>query len=471
MPVMLRKNIRRGMLATLLLMIVIGVISFLNIVNLVQHAQRLTHTQTVLTRLESLMALATDAETGQRGYLITGDEAFLEPYTRAMQLVAADYAQLRHLTVDDAHQQRQLDAIKPVLDARLASLAEVIEIHRREGRDAAIEAVRSAQGKHPHDQLRVQVDAMVQYKTTLHLEREQQVADSVRLTLTVIVLGNLLGLALIGLSLRQVLRDMKRRDAAEQALQQSNTELSAATARALESDQLKSAFLATMSHELRTPLNSIIGFTGILRQGLAGPLNPEQAKQLDMVQGSARHLLALINDVLDLSKIEAGEMQLDRAAFDLRATIDNAVASVLPLARKKGLTLNCQIAPAVGTMVSDRRRVQQIVINLLSNAIKFTDHGAVALDVDVLAPDAGVRLRVRDSGIGIKPEDLAVLFRPFRQLENGLARQFEGTGLGLSICQRLVDMMGGKIAVKSQWGQGSTFSVTLPLTTQEASGS
>jgi protein-histidine pros-kinase len=242
-----------------------------------------------------------------------------------------------------------------------------------------------------------------------------------------------------------------------------------ATEQAQAADRLKSAFLATMSHELRTPLNSIIGFTGIILQGLAGPLNPEQAKQLEMVRGSARHLLALINDILDISKIEAGQLEVCCEPLDLRASITNVTNTVRPLAEKKGLALNVEVSPAVAGVVSDKRRVEQVLLNLLSNAVKFTEKGGVALRAEVALDDAAgaarpvVRLSVADTGMGIKTEDLDLLFRPFRQIDSGLSRNHEGTGLGLAICRRLAELLGGKIRAESEWGKGSVFTFIMPL--------
>ncbi len=273
-----------------------------------------------------------------------------------------------------------------------------------------------------------------------------------------------------------LLREATERLRAEQALREAHaeleirvmlrtTELAEARDRAEAADRIKSAFLATMSHELRTPLNSILGFTGILLQGLVGPLSPEQRKQLGMVQNSARHLLSLINDVLDISKIEAGQVEITRSRFEIPDVITRVVDLVTPLAERKGLRLEVQLPPTLPVVTSDRRRVEQILINLLNNAIKFTERGGVRIECRTSADD--LELRVIDSGIGIREEHLARLFKPFQQLDSGLARHHEGTGLGLAICAGFVKLLRGSIRVESEYGQGSTFILNLPIGARE----
>ncbi|HOS41116.1 MAG TPA: ATP-binding protein, partial [Spirochaetota bacterium] len=256
--------------------------------------------------------------------------------------------------------------------------------------------------------------------------------------------------------------------------------LAEAKERAEEADRIKSAFLATMSHELRTPLNSIIGFTGIILQGLAGPLNEEQSKQMGMVRSSARHLLSLINDVLDISKIEAGQLTLNAEPYDVRAVVEKAVAAMRPLAEKKGLALSLFVDPAVGEAHGDQRRVEQVLLNLISNAVKYSERGAVTVSVSeqhgyvphgegATRSTEALRLSVADTGIGIRPDDMATLFQPFRQIDSGLTRKTDGTGLGLAICRRLAGLMGGEIVAESEFGRGSVFTFIVPRDVKERS--
>ncbi|HEU4345730.1 MAG TPA: ATP-binding protein, partial [Candidatus Binatia bacterium] len=224
----------------------------------------------------------------------------------------------------------------------------------------------------------------------------------------------------------------------------------------------KSEFLANMSHELRTPLNAIIGFSEVLGERLFGELNEKQAEYTDDILSSGRHLLSLINEILDLSKIEAGRMELELATFDLPSAIDNARTFVRERATKHAITLDVAVDERLGEFVGDERKIKQILLNLLSNAVKFTPEGG-RIELKARRADGAVEISVRDTGIGILPEDQAKIFEEFRQVGGDYAHKIEGTGLGLTLAKKFVELHGGKIWVESEVGKGSTFIFTLPL--------
>ena len=223
----------------------------------------------------------------------------------------------------------------------------------------------------------------------------------------------------------------------------------------------KSEFLANMSHELRTPLNAIIGFSEVLAERMFGDVNDKQAEYLQDILESGRHLLSLINDILDLSKIEAGHMELEPADFDLPSAIDNALTLVRERATRRGITLGCTIDEQLGLIRGDERKVKQILLNLLSNALKFTPEGG-RIDVDAGRHDEVAEVSVADTGIGIAPADQEAVFEEFRQV-GAAEKRAEGTGLGLALTRKFVELHGGKIWVRSEFGHGSTFTFTLPV--------
>jgi protein-histidine pros-kinase len=259
-----------------------------------------------------------------------------------------------------------------------------------------------------------------------------------------------------GTLVSSAIRDITDRKRFEQALQEKNIELANA-------NQAKDHFLATMSHELRTPLNAIIGFTGTMLMKLPGPLTQDQEKQLRMVQTSGKHLLALINDLLDLAKIEAGKVELLFEEINCQVILEEVAASMLPMANEKGLALEVTAAPDDAIVKADRRALSQIVLNLTSNAIKFTERGGVRLGVARRVGDDSLLFSVSDSGIGIRPEDQAKLFLAFSQVDALNQLRSKGTGLGLHLSQKLAVLLGGTIDFESEHGRGSTFTLVLPM--------
>jgi len=256
----------------------------------------------------------------------------------------------------------------------------------------------------------------------------------------------------------------KLNESLERRVEERTQELAAANERLIELDRLKSLFLASMSHELRTPLNSILGFTGLLLMGMSGELSPEQTKQLTMVQSSATHLLELINEILDISKIESGKVDLTIELIPVGEAVRETVKAVTPQAATKGLDLKVEV-PEDLFLQSDRRRFKQVLMNLLSNAIKFSDRGDVRVAVE--NREDVLQVSVTDHGIGIKPEDVRKLFTPFQQVDMTVTKPYEGTGLGLYLCKKILTILRGNISVTSEYGRGSVFSFSVPMKWKE----
>jgi PAS domain S-box-containing protein len=230
-------------------------------------------------------------------------------------------------------------------------------------------------------------------------------------------------------------------------------------------NKLKSEFLASMSHELRTPINALIGYTALLLDGVLGEITAKQRDALTRGRAAAEHLLALINDILDLAKIEAGKMPLHVTEVTIRDVVLEVGQQIEPMVRKKQLQFNTDVASDAPPLLTDRTKVKQVLLNLLSNAVKFTTRGSVTIRARRVP--TGVQIDVIDTGIGIRPDDLQAIWEDFRQVDQSRTREFGGTGLGLSITRKLLDRLGGTVTVKSTYGEGSTFSVTLPLSVSQ----
>ena len=246
-------------------------------------------------------------------------------------------------------------------------------------------------------------------------------------------------------------------------LETTNREIALKNLELAEASRMKSAFIANMSHELRTPLNAIIGFTGALLMKLPGPLTADQDKQLTTIRASARHLLSLINDILDVAKIEAGKVTLSIEPVPCHHLIAEVADTLRPLAQQKGLTLEVDAGEQPVVIDTDRRALTQILINLLNNAIKFTEQGSVRISLAQREEDGNVvtEMSITDSGAGIREEDQAKLFQAFSQLDSTSTRHVEGAGLGLYLCQNLANAIGGALFFNSDYGQGSTFTLAL----------
>ena len=264
-----------------------------------------------------------------------------------------------------------------------------------------------------------------------------------------------------GVLMSSAIRDITERKRFERALYEKNLELEKA-------NKAKDCFLTSISHELRTPLNAIIGFTGTLLMRLPGPLTKDQEKQLRTVQLSAKHLLSLINDLLDLAKIESGKVELLSEPVSCTMLLHSLADTLMPLAQQKGLQFRLEMPDEDIWLISDGRAINQILINLVNNAIKFTEKGEVSVHLDgaTNGESSFVTIRVCDSGMGIRESDQEKLFEAFSQIDSSSTRRFEGTGLGLYLSQKLAVLLRGKLTFSSEFGKGSIFTLTIPRNMQ-----
>lgn len=257
--------------------------------------------------------------------------------------------------------------------------------------------------------------------------------------------------------------DITERKHADEQLRQSSERISLANAELARATRLKDEFLTSMSHELRTPLNAILGLAEALQEEVYGPLTERQQKSLATIEQSGKHLLELINDILDLSKIESGKMEMELNSISVQRLCESSLTFVKQQAHHKRIKLNCEIADGIENVDADERRIRQVLINLLSNAVKFTpDGGEVWLEVEADTESETIQFTIIDTGIGIAPENLDRLFKPFVQLDSSLSRRYSGTGLGLALVRRIVELHGGSVSLESEVAKGSRFTITLP---------
>ena len=434
---------------------VVGAIAYSSVSRFADTTERATRTHVVLRSLEETFSLVTGAETGSRGFVITGDARYLEPYRNAELTAAARLESLGSLIADDPRQGGRLEQLIPLVARRFAMLDESVRLRASGGFEDAASAARTGRARLVMDSIRAIVDSMSADETARLRERSTQERRSLARATRLIGVSFLAAVILGLLAAFFVSRDIDRRLRAEEEARRAK-EVAEAASRA------KSEFLAMMSHELRTPLNSVIGFSNVLLRNRTGNLRERDLLYLRRIRAGGQHLLSLINEVLDLSKIEAGRMQLDRAPVALDTLVEDTLASFEGQLRDRPIALDAEIPEHLTPIMTDPAKLLQVLTNLIGNAIKFTERGRVV--VRVIADPASRRpecVDVIDTGIGIPPERQQAIFDAFEQADSSTARQYGGTGLGLAVSKSLCDLLGYGLEVQSEPGVGSVFSVIL----------
>jgi len=437
---------------------VVGAVAYSSVFRFADTTERASRTHVVLRSLEETFALVTGAETGSRGFVITGDARYLEPYRNAEVDAAARLKALGTLVANDSLQHQRLEQLIPLVARRFAMLDESVRIRAHGGFDDAASAARTGRGRLVMDSIRAIVDAMSTDETARLRERSVQERRSLDRATRLIGVSFLAAVILGLVAALFVSRDIDGRLRAEEEARRAK-EVAEAASRA------KSEFLAMMSHELRTPLNSVIGFSNVLLRNRSGNLRDRDLLYLRRIRAGGQHLLSLINEVLDLSKIEAGRMQLDRAPVALDALVEDTLASFEGQLRDRPIALDAQMPEHLTPIMTDPAKLLQVLTNLIGNAIKFTERGSVVVRVKAdPASRRPERIDVIDTGIGIPRERQQAIFDAFEQADSSTARQFGGTGLGLAVSKSLCDLLGYELEVQSEPGVGSVFSIVMTPT-------
>jgi signal transduction histidine kinase len=432
----------------------VGAVAYTSVVRLGDATERATRTHIVLRLLDETFAFVAGAETGSRGYVITGDTQYLEPYRNAETEAATRLKSLETAIDDHVQQHEQLRRLVPLVARRFSLLDESVRLRADKGFDDAVFPARTERGRLVMDSIRALVDSISAEETTQLQARSVQERRSLRRAAALIGLSFFAAVTLGLAAALFVSRDIGRRLRAEEEARHAK-EVAEAASRA------KSEFLAMMSHELRTPLNSVIGFSNVLLRNRTGNLRERDLLYLQRIRAGGQHLLSLINEVLDLSKIEAGRMQVERTPVLLDALIEDTIASFEGQLRGRPIVLAADLPRHTTPIDTDPAKLLQVLTNLIGNAIKFTERGSVTVRIVADVVGRPERIDVVDTGIGIPSDRQQAIFDAFEQADSSTARQFGGTGLGLAVSKSLCDLLGYTLEVRSEVGVGSMFSVIL----------
>ncbi|HJT10080.1 MAG TPA: CHASE3 domain-containing protein [Candidatus Nitrosotalea sp.] len=440
--------------------VVVGVLSYIAIINLLDDENWVTHTYTVIDKLDLLLTTMVDAEAGQRGYLITGNLDYLEPYNSAASSVNNQISELRQLTLDNPTQQSNIDKLVPLVKERMDQLANNVNLRKSNDVSDIIKNINGLdQGKITMDKIRVVVNDMKNEEEQLLVNRTATSQSVTQNTQIIIILGTIAAIIITAIS--TIIINKKLRD--RQKLEKTNLELQIESAKLHEIDKTKGELFAMVSHELKTPLVTISGYAEMLKEnGVLGTLNKDQTDAVDTINSQVLKLERLINDVLDAQKMDLKRMKFNKKEFEVDKFMDEQIHTHSKIMNdKKTQFINSTVEKI--RFVSDPDRLGQVFANLIKNAVDFVPASDGLIEINAQSKNSHVVFYVKDNGSGIPKEKQENLFKKFYQIDASLKRSHGGTGLGLVICKGIVEALGGKIWVESEVGKGTTFWFSIPM--------
>jgi signal transduction histidine kinase len=454
-----------GLAAATAILLVVALMSYSSFVRSAEDRQWVLHTYQVIGKLNEVQIGMTDAETGERGYILTGEDSYLEPYLHGLSAASRSIEQVRKLTADNANQQHALDRLEPIIAVRLSELRERVEVRRKQGLTAGITAVREGAGREYMDQIRAAVASMKSEEERLLTRRSAELTASSQRTRTILVLGDLLGLVFLGIAGVITQREIVQRRKAEEEVRKVNADLErkvaertaelAERAKDLERSNMElQQFAYVASHDLQEPLRTIASFTQLLAKRYADKLDDKAREFIGFAVDGSKRMQTLINDLLSFSRVGTQGKALTAVRCD--AALDTVLRNLKRAVEESGAVITRDALPVV---LADDLQLGQLLQNLVGNAIKFRGDKRPRIHIGAERNGKGWKISVGDNGIGIAPEHYERIFIIFQRLHT--KTQYAGTGIGLAICKKIVERHGGRLWIDPTPGGGSTFSFTI----------
>ncbi len=448
-----------GTLLPIIAFSIVAGISFISLNNMIRDENWVTHTYMVIDKADYFMKTMVDAETGQRGYLITGQENFLAPYNSAIPLIDNQIAELRQLTSDNHVEQASMDKLEPLVKKRLALLDINVNLRRNNNTSGLVQNFDAGTGKQTMEEIRQIVDSMKNEEQQLLTKRILDTQSSVQTAGYVIIFGTLIAVILTIITTLVINKKLAER----QKLERSNIELQVQSQELRDADIAKEEFTTMISHELKTPLVTISGYAEMLKEhdSILGPLNGEQIKAVEKISIETAKLERLIGDIMDAQKIDLERMKFNKKEFEVKEFLDEQIEIHSKLMNEKKIRfINTTKDTAV--ISSDQHRLSQVFANLIKNSVDFVPQNNGSIEINAQRKNGHVVFYVKDNGSGIPKEKQDSLFKKFYQVDTSLKRSHGGTGLGLVICKGIVEALGGKVWLESEVGKGTTIFFTMP---------